>query len=131
MKVADSTPVEVHIQISEESSTNNAEETAEDTDLVEVTDSVVVTDAPEGAQCAITNNLGATKVKATKVAKAKSADKKGTSLTSQNSIAKNRPRRACTLKSTSLGQPMVEASRKVLMDSLVSQKRMSDFFPKK
>ena len=125
MKDADSTPVEVHIQISEESSKNNAEETAE------VTDSVVVTDAPEGAQHAITNNLGATKVKATKVAKAKSADKKGTSLTSQNSIAKNRPRRTCTLKSTSLRQPMVEASRKVLTDSLVSQKRMSDFFPKK
>ena len=124
MEVADSTPVEVHIQISEESSKNKVEETAEVTDFVEVTDSVV-------AQCAITNNLGATKVKATKVAKAKSADKKGTSLTSQNSIAKNRPRRACTLKSTSLGQPMVEASRKILMDSLVSQKRMSDFFPKK
>ena len=131
MEVADSTPVEVHFQISEESSKNNVEETAEATDIVEVTDSVVVTDAPEGAQCAITNNLGATKVKATKVAKAKSADKKGTSLTSQNSIAKNRPRRACTLKSTSLRQPMVEASRKVLTDSLVSQKRMSDFFPKK
>ena len=109
----------------------NVEETADATDFVEFTDSVVVTDAPEGAQSAITNNLGAKKAKATKVAKTKSADKKGTSQTSQNSIAKNRPRRACTLKSTSLGQPTVEASRKVLTDSLVSQKRMSDFFPKK
>ena len=92
---------------------------------------VKATDALEGAQGAIKIITDAAKVKATKVAKAKSADKKGTSLTSQNSIAKNRPRRACTLKSTSLRQPMVEASRKVLTDSLVSQKRMSDFYPKK
>ena len=81
--------------------------------------------------CTLKRTTGAAKVKATKVAKAKSADKKGTSLISQSSIAKNRPRRACTLKRTSLGQPTVEAFRKILLDSSVSQKRMSDFFPQK
>jgi hypothetical protein len=149
--------VVVPITIPKESSKNNAEE------IDEVIDSVEVTDAPEGAQGAITINTGAVKAVATKVAKAKLTIKKGAYQTSlgsiaknrpkractlkrticgqpiveaprkfsQSCIAKNRPRRTCTLKSTSLRQPMVEAFRKVLTDSLVSQKHMSDFFPKK
>jgi hypothetical protein len=90
------------------------------------------TDAPEGAQGAFTIFSGAARVEATKVAKTKSVSKKSASQTSQgSSIAKDRPRRTCTLKSTSLGKPMMETLRKVSMDRSVSQKHMSDFFPKK
>ena len=134
---------------------NNSEETDEVTDFVEVPDapkgaqgtkktsdeSLEATDDPEGAQGTTTIDTDAevTKVaKATKVAKvikvikAKSARKKGAYQTSPgSSIAKNRPKRACTLKRTTLGQPMVVASRKVSRNSSASQKRMSDYFPKK
>jgi hypothetical protein len=149
----------VPISIPKEASKNNAEETQKILDeSVEATDtpegaggtektsdeSLEANDDPEGAQGATTINTDALKAEVTKVAKAtkvakvtkatkaKTAGKKGAYQTSPgSSIAKNRPRRACTLKSTSLGQPTVEAFRKVLTDSLVSQKRMSDFFPKK
>ena len=93
---SDSTPAVVPISISEESSKNNAEEIDE------------VTDAPQGAQGATTINRGAVKAEATKVAKAKSAGKKDAYQTSLgSSIAKNRPKRACTLKRTFLGQPIL------------------------
>ena len=145
--------------------------------------------SPQGAQGATTINTGAVKAEATKVAKAKSAakkdayqtslgsriaknrpkractlkrttpakaksaGKKGASQTSQGScIAKDKPRRACTLKSTSKRpsittflKPRVASSegvkndvgepRKALiksqLDSSVSQKLISDFFPYK
>ena len=108
----------VLISIPEESLKNNAEE------IDKVTESAEVIDATQGAQ-------GAVKAKATKVAKAKSAGKKVAYQTSLgSSIAKNRPKRACTLKRTISGQPMVEALRKVSKDSSVPQKRKSDFSPK-
>ena len=118
MEFPDSTLAAVPTLIPEESSKNNTEEIDE------------ATDVPQGAQGASRNNTGAVKAKATKVAKTKSARKEGVYQTSPgSSIAKNRPKRACTLKRTVLGQPMVEAQRKVSMDSSVSRKRMSDFFP--
>ena len=79
-----------------------------------------------------TINTGAVKAVVTKVAKAKAAGTKGVYQTSPgSSIAKNKPKRACTLRRTIPGQPMVEASRKVSMKSSAPQKQMSDFFPKK
>ena len=177
MEFSDSTLAVVPISLPEESSKNNTEDLDE------------VTDAPQGAQGATTINTGAVKAEATKVAKAKSADKKdayqtslgssiaknrpkractlkrttpakaksagkkGASQTSQGScIAKDKPRRACTLKSTSKRpsittflKPRVASSegvkndvgepRKALiksqLDSSVSQKLISDFFPYK
>ena len=89
MEFSDSTTAVVPISISEESSKKNAEEIDE------------VTDAPQGAQGGTTINTGAVKAEATKVAKAKSADKKDAYQTSLgSSIAKNRPKRACTIKRT-------------------------------
>ena len=119
MEFPDPTPAAVPILIPEEAPKNNAEEIDE------------ATDVPQGAQGA-TTNIGAVKAKATKVAKAKPARKKGAYQTSPgSSIAKNKPKRACTLRRTIPGQPMVEASRKVSMKSSAPQKQMSDFFPKK
>ena len=112
-------PAIILTSIPEESSKNKAEETDE------VTNSAEVIDATQGAQ-------GAVKAKATKVAKAKSAGKKVAYQTSLgSSIAKNRPKRACTLKRTIHGQPIVEAPGKISIKSSVPQKRKSDFFPKK
>jgi hypothetical protein len=126
IEVSDSTPVVVAISIPNESTKNNPEK------INEITDSVVTTDASEGAQGATTNNAVAVKAEATKVVTAKPAGKKGAFQTSPgSSIAKNRPKRACTLKRNIRGQPIVEAPRKVSMKSLVPQKRMSDFFPQK
>ena len=177
MEFSDSTLAVVPILLPEEPLKNNTEDLDE------------VTNAPQGAQGATTTNTGAVKAEANKVAKAKSADKndayqtslgssiaknrpkractlkrttpakaksadkKGASQTSQGScIAKDKPRRACTLKSTSKRpsittflKPRVASSegvkndvgepRKVLiksqLDSSVSQKLISDFFPYK
>ena len=95
-------------------------------------ESIEATDAPKGVQDATTTNTGPVNAEVTKVAKAKSAGKKGVYQTSPgSSIAKNKPKRACTLRRTIPGQPMVEASQKVSMKSSAPQKQMSDFFPKK
>jgi hypothetical protein len=126
IEVSDSTPVVVAISIPNELTKNTPEE------IDENTDPVVTTDASEGAQGATTINAVAVKAEATKEVKAKSAGKKGAYQTSPgSSIAKNRPKRACTLKRNIRGQPIVEAPRKVSMKSSVPQKRMSDFFPQK
>jgi hypothetical protein len=101
-EVLDSTLVVVPISIQNESTKNNPQE------IDEITDSVEATDTPEGVQGAV-----AVKAEATKVAKAKPAGKKGAHQSSPgSSIAKNRPKRACTLQRTICGQPIVEAPRK-------------------
>ena len=102
-------PVVVHIRTSEEPSKRNEEEIVE------------VTDAPEGAQC----DSATTEIEVPDSTPAAYQTSQG------SSIAKNRPKRACTLKRNICGQPLVEAPRKVSMKSLVAQKRMSDFFPQK
>ena len=87
MEFSDSTLAVVPISLPEEPLKNNTEDLDE------------VTDALQGAQGATTINRGAVKAEATKVAKAKSAGKKDAYQTSLgSSIAKNRPKRACTLK---------------------------------
>ena len=125
-EVSNSKPVVVPISIPNESTKNNPEE------IDEIINSVEATDALEVAQGATTTNAVALKAEATKVVKAKPAGKKVAYQTSPgSSIAKNKPKRACTLKRNICGQPLVEAPRKVSMKSLVAQKRMSDFFPQK
>ena len=116
MEVSVSTPA-----IPEELSKNNAVE------IDKVTDSAVVTDAPQGAQGANTVNTSAVIAEVTKVAKANSTGKKekGAYQTSLgSSIAKNRPKRACTLKRTT-GAAKVKAT-KVAKAKSADKKGISD-----